>query len=683
VNTTLFPKNISEVFSKVIFAGFYVLLLLEFVAVFHNSSAPVLTLAVVTIFFLATLFSSFWGIWAFVATIPFINGFFVMKGWGDVSLPFVGVYLAWFPKYICKNKSFQYPNSVVFLVNLLVTIIVLNVCLVFIRIVEFPIPSHAWFEWFLYFPFVNQKDNLWQINAALILLQGLLLFRMLVIEITSRHQWNTFTKTIYVQAVIIVGFSLLQFINFKTRGSEYLGLYLPFNDIHSYGSYAVLLLLIFTSFLLNKITTKLVGNEDQPDKGIIKYNLAGVRCFLSKIAGHFYVMSSKRVTNGLFAIIFFFLCCYSSSRTTWIAMGVTLFFLVITSIKNRKLIIGLGFFVVLALIAGNLYSPKLLQSNNASLARLGSFLNVSKINKEKSLLIRFELWDRSIEMVKDYPLAGVGLGNFYRNNVYYKDSSLGKWDSENAHNYYLQLLAELGIPGLILFLSILFALYSRQCTLPVGKTESLLHKDSVKPFLYGLSAYLITMLTGHPLLISTQQFLFWAIVAIIVKGHMLTSGNEELKRPGNKILKITAVFVFSLFVFGFIKNLYKKEPWTIPVEYGLYSVEKMHGARMRWMAGKAEYYLPETAQKLNLKVVAQPFNSQKPEGLTLVISINDHVVDQVHFVEGGTETLSYDLSSVDKGDIKVNLEVTKVFCPKKVGLNNDSRILGVALSVDG
>lgn len=103
---------------------------------------------------------------------------------------------------------------------------------------------------------------------------------------------------------------------------------------------------------------------------------------------------------------------------------------------------------------------------------------------------------------------------------------------------------------------------------------------------------------------------------------------------------------------------------------------------MRWMAEKAEYYMPEKTKKINLKVVAQSFNSQKPEGLTLTVSLNNAVVETVHFAEEGAKNLSYDVTAINNQKIKVNLAVSKVFCPKKIGLNKDSRVLGVALNID-
>jgi len=683
MNTIILSKNISEVFSRVIFVVFYVLLLAEFFVILHNSSAQLLTIFVVIAFFLITLFSSFWGIWIFVATIPLINGFFMIKGFSEISLVFVGVYLAWFPKHFFNKKSLQPSTSEVYFANLLTAIILLNLCLVLGRIVDSPIPSRAWFDWFSYFPFVSQKDNLWQINAALIFLKGIFLFRMIDIELRDRNSWIIFTKTIYVQAVFIAGFSLVQFVTLKTRGVSYLRLYLPFNDIHSYGSYVSLLLIIFFSYFLFNIISRIRYDNYHQEEKKEKVYLLFLWFDLTFLKRFFYRLSLKNIFNALLAVIFFFFCIYSFSRMTWLVTGLILLLIVIAAIKNKLLKIFLCIAVFLLFISSSIFSPKLIESKNPSLYRLGSFLNVKNYNKDENLLIRSELWGRSLAMVKDYPLTGVGVGNFYRNNVYYKNRSMGRWDFENAHNYYLQLSAELGFPAIVLFLSILFFLYFRQILSSGKKADFFLQEISVTPFLYGLGAYLITMLTGHPLLLSSQQFLFWAIVAIILNGQILVSHKNEVILTENKIFRRIGVLLLFLYVFGFVNNLSKQEPWTMPVGYGLYSAENWDGSNMRWMAGKAEYYLPETTRELNLKVVAQPFNSQKPDGLTLTISINDSVVDKVHFLDGGTKELSYDVSPVNKQDIKVNLEVDKVFCPKKIGLNNDFRKLGVAFGLDG
>ncbi len=148
------------------------------------------------------------------------------------------------------------------------------------------------------------------------------------------------------------------------------------------------------------------------------------------------------------------------------------------------------------------------------------------------------------------------------------------------------------------------------------------------------------------------------------------------------IFRKLGYFIFALYLIGFCYNVVSSKPWTIPVEYGLYSEENWKGIPMRWMAEKAEYYAPEKTKTINLKVVAQSYNSQQPEGLTLTVSFNNAVVETVHFAEAGAKDLSYDVTAMNNRRIKVNLAVSKVFCPRKIGLNKDSRVLGVALNID-
>lgn len=64
-------------------------------------------------------------------------------------------------------------------------------------------------------------------------------------------------------------------------------------------------------------------------------------------------------------------------------------------------------------------------------------------------------WQAAWSMFLDHPLTGVGAGNF---SVVFPDYSLHpifRVARGHAHNYYLHVLAELGIPGLVVYLSLL------------------------------------------------------------------------------------------------------------------------------------------------------------------------------------------------------------------------------------
>ncbi|HUW34480.1 MAG TPA: O-antigen ligase family protein, partial [Planctomycetota bacterium] len=68
---------------------------------------------------------------------------------------------------------------------------------------------------------------------------------------------------------------------------------------------------------------------------------------------------------------------------------------------------------------------------------------------EGSLRVRLGYWAAAGRMIIDHPLQGVGLGNFGDFYSQYKLAEAG--EVQRAHNNYLQVAAEMGIPGLIVF----------------------------------------------------------------------------------------------------------------------------------------------------------------------------------------------------------------------------------------
>jgi O-antigen ligase len=73
---------------------------------------------------------------------------------------------------------------------------------------------------------------------------------------------------------------------------------------------------------------------------------------------------------------------------------------------------------------------------------------------EGTLTHRTVVWDAGLEAFRDHPWAGVGAGAYGTAVVKAVDMRLV------AHDTYLSVLVEMGIPGALLFLSLLAALYA-------------------------------------------------------------------------------------------------------------------------------------------------------------------------------------------------------------------------------
>jgi hypothetical protein len=94
--------------------------------------------------------------------------------------------------------------------------------------------------------------------------------------------------------------------------------------------------------------------------------------------------------------------------------------------------------------------------------------------------------------------------------------------NENAHNNLMQILAELGVAGLLAFLAVVaLALRPSAGPRPLWRTAAV----------FGLAAFLITALAGHPLLTPMVAFSFWLVVGIAASGAgPLSPGGERWLR---------------------------------------------------------------------------------------------------------------------------------------------------------
>lgn len=84
------------------------------------------------------------------------------------------------------------------------------------------------------------------------------------------------------------------------------------------------------------------------------------------------------------------------------------------------------------------------------------FSDTGRIEAVQSKASRIELLNASLRITGRHPLTGVGLGNFVveYNAERYNAGQSGHWEA--THNGYTQVSSELGLPGLFLYVSVLF-----------------------------------------------------------------------------------------------------------------------------------------------------------------------------------------------------------------------------------
>ena len=131
---------------------------------------------------------------------------------------------------------------------------------------------------------------------------------------------------------------------------------------------------------------------------------------------------------------------------------------------------------------------------------------------------REELWASCIEMFKDSPLIGQGLGTFneYNYDLGYRDYGGTMWTYE-AHNIYYQILGELGIIGLLLIICTF--IYAIILTIKLLRENNIRNNKKYRFLLY-ISLYiqllfLVYGLTGNTFYYWHQLYLYMIALSII------------------------------------------------------------------------------------------------------------------------------------------------------------------------
>lgn len=125
-----------------------------------------------------------------------------------------------------------------------------------------------------------------------------------------------------------------------------------------------------------------------------------------------------------------------------------------------------------------------------------------------ALNVRVEFTATAIRMLASRPVFGVGIGRYYPlSNEFSSPELRTTYTNENAHNNFLQVLAELGVVGFGVFICVLGVAASRISPL-LSPASGMVPAGAAA----GLLAFTLTWLAGHPLLIDPPAFIFWLLL---------------------------------------------------------------------------------------------------------------------------------------------------------------------------
>lgn len=193
------------------------------------------------------------------------------------------------------------------------------------------------------------------------------------------------------------------------------------------------------------------------------------------------------------------------SRGGFLAMCATLGLITWRS-RNRVL----GF--ALAIVAGVVF---LLVAPADVMERLSS---IKDYEADRSAQARLHTWAIAVDMVGKNPLLGVGFRNFREAYMVYDPSPLlkgGKTVAYVAHNSYLQISAESGIPALIVYLAIFASTFLLLRRVRIA-AERRLYTTEIQSYVRMFEASLLGFLVGATFLNRAHFDLAYHVVGIAI-----------------------------------------------------------------------------------------------------------------------------------------------------------------------
>jgi putative inorganic carbon (HCO3(-)) transporter len=146
---------------------------------------------------------------------------------------------------------------------------------------------------------------------------------------------------------------------------------------------------------------------------------------------------------------------------------------------------------------------------------------------------RLELWSRALYAIQDVPLTGMGMNTFRKVLPVLYPTVLTTGDVSHAHNHLLQAAVDLGIPGLVAYMSIwivtgllLVAVYRR--------SERRAYRAMSAGLGAGLIAHFTFSITDAIPLGAKVGVLFWLTLAMVVALHRVAVAgrSETAQNPG-------------------------------------------------------------------------------------------------------------------------------------------------------
>jgi O-antigen ligase len=299
---------------------------------------------------------------------------------------------------------------------------------------------------------------------------------------------------------------------------------------------------------------------------------------------------------------------------------------------------------------------------------------------ERAFAIRLEMLRSGMAMISAHPVLGVGIGQYALWSRHYTTAALRQLYRlrENAHNNFVQIAGETGLVGFGSFIWVLVAALRE--AFRASRTD-LVARASV----LGLAAFLITWLSGHPLLVPAVAYPFWIVLGMAASAGLGPRPDDRAEgsapvsggtMPASVPLALAAVLLL-------VSLPIRLEGWKATVRwdrvsYGLHAWERgPSGERFRWAGPRARIHVRADAVRVTLPLRG---NTVSPENPLLVrIVVDGRLADDVRIESQAWRSVRVALAP-SATHHTIDILPSRSWVPAEVFEGNtDTRRLGVQL----
>ena len=324
----------------------------------------------------------------------------------------------------------------------------------------------------------------------------------------------------------------------------------------------------------------------------------------------FYQTKKRALTVALISLNFLALVCLSmiQSRASFIGVGVILIgyfglnIILYLKEKNTTYLIRISYFLA-PLILAVFFNQIYLSSKGADVLSRAATISLS--TNDGSVNQRLRYYQDVLTHLKSNPIMGVGLGNWKLKSIEYDaDDIKGYVVPYHAHSDFIQLGAELGIIGFLLYLLIfLFAFYYTFKLIRYSKMSNF-EKSFIFLLFIGLGVYFVDANLNFPIA-RPQVLVVWATIMSLITGYYeknrIDFENDNKKSAINKLF-ITAGILIVLPSLYITNQVYKS------LKGQMFLLQDFNTNSYNLALNKVENIVPNIP---NITVTTIPINSVK------------------------------------------------------------------------